>query len=50
MTEAAIHQAASRLRKRYRTILREQIAGTLDDPTEEAIALEVSELFEALGT
>jgi len=50
MTEAAIQQAASRLRKRYRAILREQIAATLDEPSEEAVDDEVRELFEALAS
>jgi len=50
MSEAAVQQAASKLRKRYREILREQIAATLDDPTEAAIDEEVSDLFEALAS
>jgi RNA polymerase sigma-70 factor (ECF subfamily) len=46
MTEAAVHMAAHRLRKRYREILQEQIAGTLDDPSE--IEDEIRSLFDAL--
>jgi len=48
-TEAAVEAAARRLRRRYREVLREQIAGTLDDPTEAAIDAEVRDLFAALG-
>src|SRR5262249_49489175 len=36
-TETAVQAAVRRLRGRYRTILREQIGATLDDPTEAAI-------------
>jgi len=49
-TEAAIQQAASRLRKRYRAVLREQIAATLVDPTESAVDDEIRDLFSALGS
>ena len=49
LTEAAVQQAASRLRKRYRQTLRDEIAGTLDDPTEEAIESEIRDLFDALA-
>ena len=48
-TEAAVEAAARRLRRRYREVLREQIAATLDDPTEAAIDDEVRDLFAALG-
>src|SRR5437764_118113 len=34
LTEAAVQQAASRLRKRYREALCDEIAATLDDPTD----------------
>lgn len=47
-TEAAVQQAASRLKKRYRTILRERIAATLDAPDEAAVEDEVRSLFFAL--
>jgi RNA polymerase sigma-70 factor (ECF subfamily) len=50
MTESAVQQAVSRLRKRYRAILREHIAATLDQPSDETINEEVRELFEALGS
>ncbi len=50
MSEAGIHQAASRLRKRYRAILREQVAETLHQPTDQAIDEEVAQLFDALAT
>jgi RNA polymerase sigma-70 factor (ECF subfamily) len=45
-TEGAIHVAAYRLRKRYREVLQEQIATTLDDPSETDD--EIRSLFEAL--
>jgi len=48
-TEAAVEAAARRLRARYRTALREQIAATLDGPTEAAIDAEIRDLFAALG-
>jgi DNA-directed RNA polymerase specialized sigma24 family protein len=46
MTEAAAHMAVHRLRKRYREILQDQIAGTLDDPSE--MEDEIRSLFEAI--
>jgi RNA polymerase sigma-70 factor (ECF subfamily) len=49
LTEAAVQQAASRLRRRYRETLRDEIAATLDDPSEEAIEAEIHDLFDALG-
>jgi RNA polymerase sigma-70 factor (ECF subfamily) len=48
-TEVAVEAAARRLRARYRETLREQIAATLDDPTEAAIDAEIRDLFAALG-
>ncbi len=45
MTEAAVHMAVRRLRTRYREILLEQIAATLDDPSETDD--EVRSLFDA---
>jgi RNA polymerase sigma-70 factor (ECF subfamily) len=47
-TETAVQAAVRRLRRRYRTILREQIGATLDDPTEAAIDDEIRALFTAL--
>ena len=44
-TEAA-RQAAHRLRKRYRSLLREEVARTLADPTE--VDDELADLFQAL--
>ncbi len=38
-----------RLRKRYKTILRERIAATLDEPDEAAINDEIRDLFIALA-
>jgi RNA polymerase sigma-70 factor (ECF subfamily) len=49
ITEAAIQAAVRRLRKRYRTLLRQQIAATLDEPTDSAIDAEIGALFAALG-
>jgi RNA polymerase sigma-70 factor (ECF subfamily) len=49
MTGAAVQQAAHRLRKRYREALRDEIAATLDDPTEAAVEFEIQDLFDALG-
>jgi RNA polymerase sigma-70 factor (ECF subfamily) len=49
LSETAVQQAASRLRKRYRESLRAEIAATLDDPSPEAIDSEIRDLFTALG-
>ncbi len=46
MTEGAVHIAVHRLKKRYRVILKEQIAATLDDPAQ--IDDEIRDLFEAI--
>ena len=46
MTEAAVKMAMSRLRKRYREVLREEIAQTVAG--EEEIDDEIRELFNAL--
>jgi RNA polymerase sigma-70 factor (ECF subfamily) len=48
MSESAVHTASHRLRKRYREILKQQIAATLEDPEE--LDNEVRSLFTALGT
>ena len=45
-TEGAVHTAVSRIRKRYREILKEQIAATLDDPAQ--IDDEIRDLFAAI--
>jgi RNA polymerase sigma-70 factor (ECF subfamily) len=47
MTQGAVQVAVHRLRRRYRTILLDQIAATLDDPA--AVEDEVQELFAVLG-
>ena len=47
-TEASVHLAAHRLRKRYRQVLQEQIAATLDTPSETDD--EIRSLFDALRT
>ncbi len=46
MTEGAVNLAVHRLKKRYRAILRELIAPTLDDPSE--IDDEIRSLFDAI--
>jgi hypothetical protein len=50
MTEAAVQKAVSRLRNRYRELLCEHIANTLDGPSESAIEDEIRDLFNALAT
>ena len=45
MSESAIGVAVHRLRKRYRRILKEEIALTLDDESEQAVEEEVQYLF-----
>jgi RNA polymerase sigma-70 factor (ECF subfamily) len=45
-TEGAVHVAVHRLKKRYRAILLEQIAATLDDPSE--VDDEIRSLFAAI--
>src|SRR5262249_12455367 len=45
-TEGAVHVAVHRLKKRYRAILLEQIASTLDDPSE--VDDEIRSLFAAI--
>jgi RNA polymerase sigma-70 factor (ECF subfamily) len=47
MTEGAVKMAASRLRKRYGEILREEIARTVADPAD--VEAEVRALFAALA-
>ena len=49
-SEGAVQQAVQRLRKRYKAILRERIAATLDDPDEAAIDDEIRDLFTALAS
>ena len=46
-TEGAVKVAVHRLRKRYRALLRDQIAATVDDPSE--VDDEIRALFDALG-
>ena len=45
-SEEAINTARTRLRKRYRAILQEQIAATLDDPSD--LDDEIRSLFDAI--
>jgi RNA polymerase sigma-70 factor (ECF subfamily) len=47
MTEGAVKVAAHRLRRRYRELLRNEIAQTVDQPYE--IDGEICELFAALS-
>jgi len=49
LTEAAVQQAASQLRKRTREAHREEIAATLDDPSDAAVESEIRDLLDALG-
>lgn len=48
MSHDAVRKAISRLRKRFREILRDLIAATLSDPTEESIQEELASLRNAL--
>jgi RNA polymerase sigma-70 factor (ECF subfamily) len=48
-SSAAVQQAVQRLRRRYRAILRERIAATLEDPDEAEIDDEIRDLFAALA-
>lgn len=45
----AVQAAVQRLRRRYRELLREQVAATLENPDEAAIDEELRKLFAALG-
>ena len=45
MSEGAVKVAVHRLRKRYRRILKDEIAQTLEDPSEEAVDEEIRFLF-----
>ncbi len=47
MTEGSVKMAALRVRKRYGEILREEIAHTVDDPTD--VEEEIRALFAALA-
>ena len=47
LTEGAVKMAASRLRRRYQEILREEIGRTVDDPAE--VDEEIRALFTSLG-
>lgn len=48
MTHDAVRQAISRLRKRFREIMRELVAGTLASPTDETVQEELTALRNAL--
>jgi DNA-directed RNA polymerase specialized sigma24 family protein len=48
-TENAVQSAAQRLRKRFRELVRTQIAETLENPSPESIEEELRDLFTALG-
>jgi RNA polymerase sigma-70 factor (ECF subfamily) len=47
MTEAAAKKAGSRMRRRYRELLREEIAQTVEGPAE--VDDEIRNLFTTLG-
>jgi RNA polymerase sigma-70 factor (ECF subfamily) len=49
ITEAAVQQAAHRLRRRYRARLREEAAATLHEPDEAAVEDEIRELIASLA-
>jgi DNA-directed RNA polymerase specialized sigma24 family protein len=49
MTEVAVQSAVQRLRRRYRDLLRERIAATLEDPSPSGVEDEIRDLFSALG-
>ena len=49
MSEVAVQSAIQRLRKRFRAVVREQIAATLDDPAPADVEDEIHALFTALG-
>jgi DNA-directed RNA polymerase specialized sigma24 family protein len=49
MSEVAVQSAIQRLRKRFRALVRDQIAATLDNPAPTAIEDEIGALFTALG-
>jgi RNA polymerase sigma-70 factor (ECF subfamily) len=49
MTPGAARLGVHRLRKRYREVLRSHIADTLSEPSAEAIAAEIRELFAAIS-
>jgi DNA-directed RNA polymerase specialized sigma24 family protein len=48
-TAGAVQAAVQRLRRRYRDVLRELVAATLEDPDEAAVEEELRALFAALG-
>ncbi|MFO0891161.1 MAG: winged helix-turn-helix transcriptional regulator [Isosphaeraceae bacterium] len=45
----AVQAAVQRLRRRYRDVLREQVAATLENPDDTAVEEELRDLFAALG-
>jgi RNA polymerase sigma-70 factor (ECF subfamily) len=49
MTQVALRKTVSRLRERYRDVVREQIAATLKDPTEAAVEAEIRSLWAVLN-
>jgi DNA-directed RNA polymerase specialized sigma24 family protein len=49
MSDIAVQSAVQRLRKRFRALVREQIAATLDDPTSGEMEDEIRSLYTALG-
>jgi RNA polymerase sigma-70 factor (ECF subfamily) len=50
MSEGAVKVAVHRLRQRYRELLREEIAQTLETTSTEEIDEEIRQLFKALGS
>jgi DNA-directed RNA polymerase specialized sigma24 family protein len=49
-TPIAIQSAVQRLRRNYRQALRDEVAATLDDPTDAEVDDEIRSLFAALGS
>ena len=49
MSEVAVQSAVQRVRRRYRDLVREQIAATLGDPSPAEVEDEIRALFSALG-
>ncbi len=49
MTESNLRVTLHRMRKRFATALRTEVAATLRDPSQEAVEDELRALFEVLG-
>jgi hypothetical protein len=49
LTELAVQSAVQRLKRRYRDLVRDQIAATLEDPSPADVDDEIRSLFVTLG-